>query len=83
MRLENVLIPIFLQTENRLRRQLADGYGLCEVIAAHPYGESVTPLYGELYGHVCGARRVGIAAASPGDGPVALRFCSAARQPAG
>ena len=28
---------------------LAQGYWLCEVIAAHPYGERIVPLYGELY----------------------------------
>jgi hypothetical protein len=29
--------------------ELAPGYWLCEVIAAHPYGERILPLYGELY----------------------------------
>ena len=29
--------------------ELARGYWLCEVIAAHPYGERIVPLYGELY----------------------------------
>jgi hypothetical protein len=29
--------------------ELAKGYWLCEVIAAHPYGERILPLYGELY----------------------------------
>ena len=29
--------------------ELANGYWLCEVIAAHPYGERIMPLYGELY----------------------------------
>jgi hypothetical protein len=29
--------------------QIARGYWLCEVIAAHPYGERIVPLYGELY----------------------------------
>jgi len=29
--------------------EIADGYWLCEVIAAHPYGERIVPLYGELY----------------------------------
>jgi len=28
---------------------LARGYWLCEVIAAHPYGDRIVPLYGELY----------------------------------
>lgn len=31
--------------------ELAKGYWLCEVIAAHPYGEKIVPLYGELYAH--------------------------------
>lgn len=29
--------------------QIADGYWLCEVIAAHPYADKIVPLYGELY----------------------------------
>jgi hypothetical protein len=29
--------------------ELAKGYWLCEVIAAHPYGDRIVPLYGELY----------------------------------
>ena len=29
--------------------ELAKGYWLCEVIAAHPYAERIMPLYGELY----------------------------------
>jgi hypothetical protein len=29
--------------------ELAKGYWLCEVVAAHPYGERILPLYGELY----------------------------------
>jgi hypothetical protein len=29
--------------------ELAQGYWLCEVIAAHPYGDRIVPLYGELY----------------------------------
>jgi len=29
--------------------ELAEGYWLCEVLAAHPYGEKIIPLYGELY----------------------------------
>ena len=29
--------------------EIAQGYWLCEVLAAHPYGEKITPLYGELY----------------------------------
>jgi hypothetical protein len=29
--------------------ELARGYWLCEVIAAHPYGDRIVPLYGELY----------------------------------
>ena len=29
--------------------ELAKGYWLCEVIAAHPYGDRLVPLYGELY----------------------------------
>jgi hypothetical protein len=29
--------------------ELAPGYWLCEVIAAHPYGDRIVPLYGELY----------------------------------
>jgi hypothetical protein len=29
--------------------ELANGYWLCEVIAAHPYGDRIVPLYGELY----------------------------------
>jgi hypothetical protein len=29
--------------------ETAKGYWLCEVVAAHPYGEAITPLYGELY----------------------------------
>ena len=28
---------------------LANGYWLCEVLAAHPYGDRIVPLYGELY----------------------------------
>jgi len=32
--------------------QLSDGYWLCEVVAADVEGDSVTPLYGELYSHV-------------------------------
>ena len=29
--------------------ELAKGYWLCEVIAAHPYGDRILPLYGALY----------------------------------
>jgi len=29
--------------------EIARGYWLCGVVAAHPYGDKVTPLYGELY----------------------------------
>lgn len=29
--------------------EVVRGYWLCEVIAAHPYGERIVPLYGELY----------------------------------
>ena len=29
--------------------EIADGYWLCQVVAAHPYGEKAVPLYGELY----------------------------------
>lgn len=29
--------------------EIGRGYWLCEVIAAHPYGERIVPLYGELY----------------------------------
>lgn len=29
--------------------ELAKGYWLCEVVAAHPYGDRILPLYGELY----------------------------------
>jgi hypothetical protein len=29
--------------------ELAQGYWLCEVIAAHPYGDRIVPLHGELY----------------------------------
>jgi len=29
--------------------EIGKGYWLCEVIAAHPYGEKIVPLYGELY----------------------------------
>lgn len=29
--------------------EIGQGYWLCEVIAAHPYGDKITPLYGELY----------------------------------
>lgn len=29
--------------------EIVKGYWLCEVLAAHPYGEKITPLYGELY----------------------------------
>jgi len=29
--------------------EIAKGYWLCGVLAAHPYGEKITPLYGELY----------------------------------
>jgi hypothetical protein len=29
--------------------ELSKGYWLCEVIAAHPYGDRIMPLYGELY----------------------------------
>lgn len=31
--------------------ELVPGYWLIEVLAAHPCGEDVTPLYGELYAH--------------------------------
>lgn len=29
--------------------ELGRGYWTCEVVAAHPYGEKIVPLYGELY----------------------------------
>lgn len=29
--------------------ELSKGYWLCEVLAAHPYGDRIVPLYGELY----------------------------------
>jgi len=31
--------------------EFGKGYWLCEVVAAHPYGEKIVPLYGELYAH--------------------------------
>jgi len=29
--------------------EIGEGYWLCQVLAAHPYGNDVVPLYGELY----------------------------------
>jgi hypothetical protein len=29
--------------------EIGTGYWLCEVVAAHPYGDQLVPLYGELY----------------------------------
>jgi len=29
--------------------EIAKGYWLCGMLAAHPYGDKITPLYGELY----------------------------------
>lgn len=29
--------------------EIGKGYWVCEVVAAHPYGQGITPLYGELY----------------------------------
>ena len=31
--------------------EIVEGYSLCSVVAAHPYGEKIVPLYGELYSY--------------------------------
>lgn len=32
--------------------EIVDGYNLCSIIGAHPYGDKIVPLYGELYSTV-------------------------------